>query len=245
MAKDAGKHIIAKQDGPILHITLNRPEAGNGMSDAMVIELTGLIESAPKTSRLIVLRGAGAEFCIGRWTGPPANPNAEALVRRREFDIVFGCYAAFRRSAIPIVNVVQGKALGLGCALSALSDITIASDTATFQVPEMAHRILPGMVLSALIDRVPRKAIMYLVHSTAVIGAERALTFGIASEVVPATSLDAAVEQMCAAILKAPAIATEGVKEYVSRAMDMDIASAVDFARNLHATINSSSEMRK
>jgi enoyl-CoA hydratase len=237
--------IKVERDGQVLRITLNRPDAGNGMSDAMVVELTGLIEEAPKTSRLVVLKGAGADFCIGRSAGPPANPNAEALQRRREFDIVFKCYGALRNSPIPIVNVVQGKALGLGCALSALCDITIASDAATFQVPEMGHRILPGMVLSALIDRVPRKAIMYLVHSTATIGAERALSFGIVSEVVPAAQLEAKVQETIAAILKAPPIATAGVKEYVSRAIDMDIHGAVDFARNLHATINSSSEMRK
>jgi len=103
---------------------------------------------------------------------------------------------------------------------------------------------MPGMVLSALIDRVPRKAIMYLVQTTATIGAERALSFGIVSEVVPAAQLDAQVEEVCAAILKAAPIATEGVKEYVSRAMDMDVASAVDFARNLHAVLNSSREIR-
>ena len=237
--------ILAQQDGPVFRITINRPEAGNGMTDPMVVELAGLIEAAPKTSRLIVFRGAGADFCIGRAAPPPANPNAEALHRRREFDVVFGCYGQFRKCPIPIVNVVQGKALGLGCALSALSDITIAADRATFQVPEMAHRILPGMVMSALIDRVPRKALMYLVHSTATISAERALSFGIVSEVVPAAQLEATVEATVAAILKAPAIATEGVKEYVGRAMDMDIHGAVDFARNLHATINASSEMRK
>lgn len=237
--------ITTRQDGQVLAVTLNRPERGNGMTDAMVVELTGIVEAAPRTSRVMVFRGAGADFCVGRDAGPPANPNAEALQRRREFDVVFSCYGAFRKCPIPIVNVVQGKALGLGCALAALSDITIASDKATFQVPEMAHRILPGMVMSALIDRVPRKALMYLVHSTATIGAERAQSFGLVSEVVPAAELEATVERTVAAILKAPAIATEGVKEYVGRAMDMDIQSAVDFARNLHATINSSSEMRK
>ncbi len=237
--------IRVEQDGQILRITLNRPDAGNGVSDAMALELTDLINGAAATSRLIVFAGAGADFCVGRWAGPPADQTAEALQRRRDFDVVFNCYAAFRRSPIPIVNAVQGRAIGLGCALAALSDITIAADDATFQVPEMGHRILPGMVLSSLIDRVPRKAIMYLVHSTAVIGAERAVSFGIVSELVPAAKLAGTVEEVCAAILKAPAIATEGVKEYVSRAMDMDIHGAVDFARNLHATINSSSEMRK
>ena len=53
-----------------------------------------------------------------------------------------------------------------------------------------------------------------------------------------------AYAETCAAILKAPPIATEGVKEYVSRAMDMDTASAVDFARNLHAVLNSSREIK-
>lgn len=237
--------ITVEQDGPILRVTLNRGTEGNGMTDAMVVELTALINDAPKTSRLIVFSGAGAEFCIGRAGVKPPAPDAQALDRRREFDIVFTCYGAFRRCPIPIIGVVQGKALGLGCALAALCDITITSDSATFQVPEMGHHIMPGMVLSALIDRVPRKAIMYLVQTTATIGAERALTFGLVSEVVPLSQLNAKVEEACAAILKAPAIATAGVKEYVSRAMDMDIASAVDFARNLHAVLNSSREIRK
>ncbi|MGE0630153.1 MAG: enoyl-CoA hydratase/isomerase family protein [Hyphomicrobiaceae bacterium] len=237
--------IKVQQDGKVLRVTLNRPDAGNGMTDAMVTELKEIIEAAPKTSRVVVFRGAGPDFCIGRAPGrPSAPPSNEALVKRRGFQFVFDCYGAFRACPIPIINAVQGKALGLGCALSALSDITIASDKATFQVPEMAHNILPGMVLSALIDRVPRKAIMYLVHSTAAISVERALSFGIVSEVAPAADLDAVVEATVAAILKAPAIATEGVKEFVSRAMDMDVHGAVDFARNLHAVINASSEMK-
>jgi enoyl-CoA hydratase len=238
------KEIAVQQDGPILRVTLNRGADGNGMTDAMVVELTGIINEAQKTSRLILFSGAGSEFCIGRAGVKPPAPDAQALDRRREFDVVFACYGAFRASRIPIIGVVQGKALGLGCALAALCDITIASDAATFQVPEMGHHIMPGMVLSALIDRVPRKAINYLVHTTATVGAERALTFGLVSEVVPAAQLDAKVAEVCGAILKAPAIATEGVKEYVSRAMDMDIASAVDFARNLHAVLNSSREIK-
>ena len=41
--------IKVEQDGQVLRITLNRPDAGNGMSDSMVVELTGLVEEAPKT----------------------------------------------------------------------------------------------------------------------------------------------------------------------------------------------------
>jgi enoyl-CoA hydratase len=238
--------ILTVQDGPICRITLNRPERGNAVSDEMVAELTRLVEGAGANSQLIVLRGAGTDFCVGRAPGGPKPAvEPEALERRRFSDVVFNCYAALRNAAVPVIGVVQGKAAGFGCATAAACDITLASDVATFQVPEMAHNILPTMVMSAFVDRVPRKAMSYLVYSTAVIGAERALSFGLVSEIFPAAKLDDAVENLCNAILKAPPPAIRGVKEYVRSGPDMATSGAIEFARNLHATVNSSMEMRK
>jgi enoyl-CoA hydratase len=241
--------ILTQQDGPVLRITINRPEQGNGMTDAMVVEFTGIIREAPKTSRLIVVRGAGKEFCIGRAgggapRGPPSAP-PEAYARRNESDIVFDAYGIMRSVTIPVVAVVQGQALGFGCAIAAACDVTLASDTATFQVPEMQHNILPGMVMSSFIDRVPRKALSYLVWSTNLISAERALSYGIVSDVFPAGKLDAAVDGFVAAVLKAPPIAVAGVKEFTRVAYDMPTPGAVDYARNLHSLLNTSSEMRR
>ncbi|HEY3916944.1 MAG TPA: enoyl-CoA hydratase/isomerase family protein [Stellaceae bacterium] len=242
--------ILTQQDGPVLRITINRPEQGNGMTDPMVVELTSIIREAPKTSRLIVLRGAGKEFCIGRaGMGAPrgAAPSAppEAYARRNESDIVFDAYGIMRSVPIPVIAVVQGKALGFGCAIAAACDVTLASDAATFQVPEMGHNILPGMVMSSFIDRVPRKALSYLVWSTNAVSAERALSYGIVSDVFPAAKLDDAVEAFVAAVLKAPPIAVAGVKEFTRVAYDMPAPGAVDFARNLHSLLNTSSEMRR
>ena len=58
-------------------------------------------------------------------------------------------------------------------------------------------------------------------------------------------SLDQAVDTLTAAILKAPAIAVRGVKEYARTAYNMSTEGAIDFARNIHAVINSSSEIRR
>lgn len=238
--------ILTEQDGPILRVTLNRPERGNAVSDEMTAELTGIIEGAAKTSQIVVLRGAGKDFCVGRATmGQVPVKDPEALERRRFSDVVFDCYGALRNSAIPVVGVVQGRALGFGCAVAAACDVTIAADAARFQVPEMAHNILPTMVMSSFIDRVPRKALSYLVWSTAEIKPELALSFGIVSAVFAAAELDAAVAQFCEAVLKAPPLAIRGVKEYMRVAPDMAVQGAVDYARNLHAVINSSSEIRK
>jgi enoyl-CoA hydratase len=242
--------ILTKQDGQILNITINRPDNGNGMTDAMVVEMTGVIREAPKNSRIIVLRGAGKEFCIGRAgmgarpAGPPPAP-PEAYARRNESDIVFDAYGIMRTVPIPVVAVVQGKALGFGCAIAAACDVTLASDAAIFQVPEMGHNILPGMVMSSFIDRVTRKAMSYLVWSTNEVSAERALSYGIVSDVFPAAKLDGAVDAFVAAVLKAPPIAVQGVKEFTKVAYDMPTPGAIDYARNLHSLLNTSSEMRR
>ena len=239
------KDILTQQDGAILRVTINRPETGNGMSNDMAVELAGIFDAAASTSQFVVLRGAGKDFCIGRaGLGPQPATQPEALDLRRSNEPVFQCYGSFRRSTIPIIGVVQGRAIGFGCALAALCDITIAADTAKFQFPEMGHNIMPTMAMSALVDRVPRKALMYMIYSAAIVDAERALTFGMVSEVVPEAQLDAALQTLCNTMLKAPAAATPAVKEYVRNALTMDISSAVDLARNLHSVINSSSEMR-
>ena len=239
------ENILTEQDGGVLRITINRPDAGNAMTDAMAIELTGIVNAAPNAARMVLLRGAGADFCVGRAAPPPPATEPEALQRRRFSDIVFNTYGAIRDCPVPVVCVVQGRALGFGCAVAAVADITLASEDASFQVPEMLHNILPSMVMSALADRATRKALTYLVYSAKLMSAERALAYGIVSDVVPRGELEDAVKTLCANILQAPAIATEGVKDYLRRAMTMDVPSAVDYARNLHAVVNSSSEIRK
>ena len=236
----AKNDIKVKQDGPVLRITLNQPKRGNAVTDDMVRELTKLIKQAPKKSDIVVLRGAGADFCVGR-AGMGARPAVEptAYTRRKFSDVVFDAYGAMRNCPIPIIAVVQGGAHGFAC------DITIASDKAKFSVPEMAHQIMPTMVLSSFVDRVPRKAMAYMVYSMFEISPERALSYGIVSDVVPAKALDATLDKLTDAMLKAPSISLRSAKEYVRTAPDMPVAGAIEYARNLHATINSAAEIRR
>ena len=238
--------ILVKQDGAILRITLNAPDRGNAATDDMVVRLTKMIADAPKTSDIVVLRGSGKDFCVGR-AGMGARPSPEptAYTRRNFSDVVFDAYGAMRGCPLPIIAVVQGGAHGFGCAIAAACDITIASDQAKFSVPEMSHQIMPTMVMSSFVDRVPRKAMAYLVYSMFEVSPERALSYGIVSDVVPAAQLDAHVDKLTAAMLKAPRISLTSAKEYIRTGPDMPVAGAVEYARNLHATINSAEEIRK
>jgi enoyl-CoA hydratase len=237
--------ILVQQDGPILRVTLNHPERGNAVTDEMVAELTRIVNGAAKTSDAVVLRGAGKDFCVGRHGVKIPEVEPTAYERRIFSDVVFDAYGAMRNSPIPIIAAVQGGAHGFGCAIAAACDITIAGEEASFSMPEMAHNIMPTMVLSSFVDRVPRKATAYMLYSQFAISPERALSFGIVTDVVPTAQLDATIDKLTTAMMKAPSIAIRGAKEYIRCAPDMPIAGAVDYARNLHATINSAAEIRK
>lgn len=226
-----------------LQIVLNDPA---GVSDAAAAQLTDVLLHAHERAAFVVLKSSGPDFITGRNNPrPPAGtPIAPALERRRFSEVIFTCYGSFRACTVPIVGVVQGRAIGLGCSIAALCDITLAADTATFQINEMNHRILPTMVMSSLVDRVGRKELAYLVLSRATVSAERAQAMKIVTEVVPAAKLDAAVDELVAILESTPTAAMQGVKEYIAAAYDMPIKGAVDFARNLHAVINAAPELQ-
>jgi enoyl-CoA hydratase len=206
--------IITETDGRIARVTINRPDNGNRVSNPMAAELTQLLLDLGKTAQVIVLRGAGTDFCLGRDAGAPAP--MEALDMRDATDVIFDCYSAFRRTAAPVVGVVQGRALGFGCALAALCDITVAAEDAR-----------------------------YMVYSTEEVSAAVAQTYGFVSKVAPKADLDKALATLLDTMLKAPLPATRAVKDYARHAFTTDIATAIDLARNLHSVINSSAKMRK
>jgi enoyl-CoA hydratase len=237
--------VLMQKNGEITTILLNRPEAGNRQTDGTWAQVTEMLNEAGKSSRAILFKGAGEDFCLGREAMGQQPPTPlEAYGVRDRSETIFNLYGAFRNSAAPIIGVVQGRAVGLGCALAALCDITIAADKARFQFPETAHRIMPTIAFSALVDRVPRKAATFLIYSAQEIDAEKALTFGLASDVVPSADLDGAVNKLVEHFNKMPLAAVLAVKEYSRAAFGIGTQAATDFARNLHATVNSFSGMR-
>lgn len=237
--------IVNKEDG-ITYITLTDGDGGNRVSDPMAADLSDIMDAASDDSRAIVLKTSGEDFCLGRaimGEGPGTLP--EAYDMRGKFDVVFHFYDAFRRVQIPVIGAVQGKACGFGCAMAALCDITIASDDSQYQLPETSHGIMPTMAMSSLIDRVPRKAILYLTYSADFIDAQQALSCGLVSHVVPLAELDASVEALVGKIKNIPVPALHAVKDFATHSIGLPLSAAEQYARSLHATINSSSKMRE
>lgn len=230
--------ILCEKKGAVTTITLNRPDIGNLMSNDMARTLAAMLDST-RHSHVVVLKGAGKNFCLGRDL-PPPDPRAAPTaldVRQGNAAAVLELYGVFRRVPVPVVGVVTGGAIGLGCALAAACDVTFSSDDARFQVPEMRHDIPPCLAMSALIGRVPHKAITYLIYSTDEITAEQALAIGLVNRVVPTRELKKEVDRFIGGIVERSLAAVQTVKEFMRSAPEMDAQGASDFAGNLLANV--------
>lgn len=239
--------LLVEQDGGVLRVTLNRA-SDCGMTDPMAIAFARVVNEAHQHADIVVLRSNGRDFCTGRSRGdnptPPPSGPLDAYKRRDEYDPIFNCYWAIRRSPIPVVGVIKGRAMGFGLAIASLCDVSFAADSATFNIPEMNHNIMPTMVMSAVFDRLNRNAILWLTYSCDYIDAQRAMTYGIVSTVVAEARLDAEVAAFEKKMLSTPRPAILGLKEYLRVAPTMDAQGGVDYARALHSMVNSSSEMK-
>lgn len=238
------EQLLVQQEGRVLNVTFNRTD-DNGVTDSMAAAFSELALKAHERADVIVLRSVGPDFVTGRIRDAATPPSAEAYSRRPEYDGIFNSYKAIRNAQVPIVAVIEGRAMGYGTAVAALADVSFAADTATFNIPEMAHNVMPTMVMSAVYDRLPRNAILWMAYSTDFISAERALNYGLVSQVVPEAQLNAEVARFLELLLSRPRPGILGLKEYLRVAPRMDDLGAIDYARSLHSMVNTAAEMKK
>jgi len=231
------------QESRLLRVTLCREDCG--VTDSMAAALSEALLGAHETSDAVLLTSAGADFCTGRVRDVPGPPSPEAYSRRPEYDGVFNSYKAIRNAQVPVIAAIEGRAMGYGMAVAALCDVSFASDAARFNIPEITHNVMPTMVMSALYDRVNRNAILWMAYGAEFIGAQRALEYGIVSQVVPSAKLTEEAERFCQVVLGRPRPAVLGLKEYLRAAPRMDDQGAVDYARSLHSMVNTAAAMKR
>jgi enoyl-CoA hydratase len=222
--------IKSGRDGMVVTITIDRPAEGNVLTLEMLRALTARIKDAGLSdAKVIALRSTGADFCKGRDPkGGPSNPTA-LVMRDQILQPILDVYDALNNVPQPVVCAVQGAALGFGCAMATAADITIAAENATFKLPEMTHNLPPTLAISALMTKVPRKAIAWLVYTLAEIDAKTALSLGMVSAVVPKAELDGAVDAAIKAMTSRSPAALIAVKDYLRSAPMMEPRGAAAY----------------
>jgi enoyl-CoA hydratase/carnithine racemase len=231
---------FATHDG-VLDVTLNRPAEGNLISQAMAEAMIARLAAAGTDVKLVRLSANGPDFCRGRQSPQIDRATASPLeVRQVVAQGPLDLYAAFKKAKPPILGVVQGQAVGVGCALAGLCDVTLAADDAVFRVPEMDHGIVPTLVMWALAGRVPDKAITYLVIAREPIGAAKAERLGLVDVVVPAAQLAAEAQRLTEKIVSCSATTLHTTKEFLRFAARMEPDAASALSANLNAVVSTS-----
>jgi len=198
--------LLVEHDGPVLRLTLNRPEVRNAFDEEVIQALSSAAVHAADdhTIRAIVLAGNGKAFCAGADIGWMAK--AIAYTRQENLSDAEDLARLLERLdtlPVPVIGRIQGSALGGGVGLAAICDIAIAADDAVFALSEVKLGILPAVVAPYVLRKIGISAAREFFLTGTRFGAARAREIGLVHEVVPASDLDAAVRRRVDDVLTA------------------------------------------
>ena len=232
------QHVTLSVTGEVATVRLSRPDAGNRLTNAMAAALGDALD-ASRARRLIVLRGDGNDFCIGRdmQAPPPGSRVSPADVVREDTGPMLELFDRFRRCPQPVIAVIQGRAWGIGTVFAGLCDITYATPDASFRLAELERGIPPAIAMSALLDRMPMKTLGHLVYSTEAIDAASALAAGLISRVCAADEIEGALDALVQRLLAFAPDTVNAVKSYLANAPRNDHARSALLGSSVLANV--------
>jgi methylglutaconyl-CoA hydratase len=213
-----------ERDGPLLRVTMARPDRRNAFDAALIDELAAAFADV-RDARAVVLAGEGKSFSAGadvEWMRSSVELSydenvADALRLRAMLDAIDGCPA-------PVVARVHGHALGGGCGLVACCDIVVAEPGTQFAFSEVKLGIVPAVISPFALAKIgPGAARRYFVTGER-FTAEVALRIGLVHEL--ADDLDRAVEHLVAELLTAGPAAARAAKELARTALPAEETAA-------------------
>jgi len=225
--------LLIEQSGPVVRVTLNRPDVRNAFNELVIAELTewarqvtassagsgapGRIQTGSPSPRVAVLAGAGKTFCAGAdltWMSRMVSYTFDENVD--DALAMAAMYTALDSLPIPLIGRVHGAALGGGAGLAAVCDIVVAADDASFGFTEAKLGILPAVISPFVVQKIGVSAARELFLTAARFNAAKAREIGLVHAVVPASELDAAVNGYVRELLSSAPNAIAGAKHLIA-----------------------------
>jgi len=209
--------VRTRREGPVLHVELHAPESGNAVTEAMLDELLDAVGDPDPEVRVLVLSGAGADFCLGGdrtefadWLEEDPTGRGIRVAGEKARRV---CEAISGSRAVTIARV-QGKAIGAGLALALACDLRVGADTAGFRLPELALGLPTawGGLLPRLIHEVGAARVRELILTGRSFDAAEAHALSVLQRVVPETELDQAVDAWANPVVRRPEAALRVTK---------------------------------
>ena len=215
----------------MITLTLNRPQAYNALSEALLGALQRELDSiaGDESLRVVVLAAEGKAFCAGHdLREMRARPSQEYY--QRLFAQCSRMMLSLTRLPVPVIARVQGVATAAGCQLVAQCDLAVAATSARFAVSGVNLGLFcstPGVPLSR---NVARKRAFEMLVTGEFVDAHEALARGLVNRVVEPAELEAETERLVASILAKPRVAIAMGKELFYRQAELGLASAYEAA---------------
>lgn len=231
MTKRYATLVVHKVSAGVQLIELNRPEALNSLTTAMLGELSVVMDLAEAEDdiRVLVLTGNRKAFAAGADIKEMAERDLVGILNdpRQQH------WQRISRFPKPLVAAVNGVCLGGGCELAMHADIILAGADARFGQPEINLGIMPGAGgTQRLLRAVGKSMAMQMVLTGEPITARQAQQSGLVSEITqPELTVERALAVAASIACKAP-LAVRLAKESVLKGMDTDLASGLRFERH-------------
>jgi enoyl-CoA hydratase/carnithine racemase len=212
-------------------LTLNRPQAYNALSEALLGALQRELDSiaTDESLRVVVLAAEGKAFCAGHdLREMRAQPSQDYY--ERLFAQCSRMMLSLTRLPVPVIARVQGIATAAGCQLVAQCDLAVAASSARFAVSGVNLGLFcstPGVPLSRNLSR--KRAFEMLVTGD-FIDAREAQSRGLVNRVVEPAELEAETERLVASIVAKPRVAVAMGKELFYRQAELGLAGAYEAA---------------
>ncbi|MGE3076091.1 MAG: enoyl-CoA hydratase/isomerase family protein [Dehalococcoidia bacterium] len=244
--------VLTQQNEHVLLITLNRPEKLNAISSELseaLGEALRLFDRTPEL-RAAVLTGAGRAFCAGRDLVQRAGESVAPPTVGSELEDFLGTRPDDRFSTWstnkPIIAAVNGHCLGGGFELALCCDIRIASDQASFGLPEITRGFFPGGGGPQRIGRAaPQSAAMELLLTGDPIDAMRALEIGIVSRVTSSEALLPTAMDLASRIARNAPLAVRAAKELYQHSQDLPLAESLRFGAALRWMVQQTDDAKE
>lgn len=179
--------VEVERDGPVLKVSLNRPDRRNALGPELVEALTEAVQEAEASEvALLILRGEGPDFCAGFDLKEAESLSEGDLLHR--FVAIEMLLARLWSAPFATLVVGQGRVYGAGADLFACCDRRLALSGTRFRFPGAAFGLILGT--RRLGERVGRDAARDIVRSGREVAAEEAVRMGLASAVVTAGESD-------------------------------------------------------
>jgi enoyl-CoA hydratase len=212
-------------DEKVSIVTLNRPAKLNAISKDLKVQLSQTLRRADEDAAtcVVVLRAEGRSFCVGYDISPDPAKEAsrhDALKWHETLSDDVALEMLPWDMKKPVIASVQGHALGGGCELAMLCDITIAAADATFGEPEVRFsNVGPAMIMPWLVGLKRARELIYMGDS---INAEEALRLGMINKIVPVEELRAATLKFAKRMTLIAPESLYGAKRAINRGAEAD-----------------------